>query len=229
MSEINYLSTSPNQMISIGTSLIPFLEHNDANRALMGSNMQRQAVPLIRKEIPLIQTGLERKIAKDSELTITAKKSGIISYSSFKKLIIKEKLNLSSFKITKNNQSINKKIRNKLKTKYSINFIKFKKKSYYLDEHQSSNQNTHINQTAIVNKNEWIKKGQVIADSSSTNYGKLSIGKNTLIGYMAWEGYNFEDAIVISENLIHNNTFESLHIKKYKTFLFNDETGEVRV
>ncbi len=229
ISEINYISIYPNQMISIGTSLIPFLEHNDANRSLMGSNMQRQAVPLINKEVPIVQTGLERRVAKDSELTITAKKSGIISYSSFKKIIIKEKLTNNFNKIMESNKSIYKKIRHKLKTRYKVNFTNYKKKLYKLEGHQSSNQNTHISQTAIVNKNEWVTKGQLIADSSSTNYGKLAIGKNILIGYIGWEGYNFEDAIVISERLIENNIFKSLHIKKYKTFLFSDETGEVRL
>lgn len=231
MSNINYISTSSNQIISIGTSLIPFLEHNDANRALMGSNMQRQAVPLTEKEIPIIQTGLEKNVAKDSELTIIAKNSGIVAYSSFKKIIIKEKLDkdLNRYDKLTENQSVQKKIKAKLKNKNNINFNSYNKKLYSLEEHQSSNQNTHIKQKSIVKRHEWVIKGQVLADSSSTNNGKLALGKNILIGYVGWEGYNFEDAIVISEKLVKNNTFKSLHIKKYKTFLFNDETGEVRI
>jgi DNA-directed RNA polymerase subunit beta len=229
--EINYISTSSNQIISIGTSLIPFLEHNDANRALMGSNMQRQAVPLTEKEIPIIQTGLEKNVAKDSELTIIAKSSGIVSYSSSRKIIIKEKFDVGSNHYDKltENHSVQRKIKSKIKIRNCINFKRYKKKLYYLEEHQSSNQNTHIKQKSIVKNNEWVIKGQVLADSSSTNNGKLALGKNILIGYVGWEGYNFEDAIVISERLVKNNTFKSLHIKKYKTFLFNDETGEVRM
>jgi len=193
--------------------------------------MQRQAVPLTEKEIPVIQTGLEKKVAKDSELTITAKNSGIVTYSSFKKIIIKEKINKNSnlYKELTRNKAMQNKIKSKIKLKNNITFKNYKKKLYYLEEYQSSNQNTHIKQKPIVKKDEWVIKGQVIADSSSTNNGKLSLGKNTLIGYVGWEGYNFEDAIVISERLVQNDTFKSLHIKKYKTFLFNDETGEVRM
>lgn len=223
--KINYISTSTNQMISVGTALIPFLEHDDANRALMGSNMQRQAVPLIRKENAYVQTGLERKIARNSELTKITKTSGIIKYVSSKKIIIYEKLKNLRTRFTKTNKSKIKKLKKKLNKK----FIKYKRKTYYLEKHEQSNQNTEILQKPSIIKKSWVKKGQVIADASGTNKGKLSIGKNLLIGYMTWEGYNFEDAVVISERLIKDEIFTSIHIKKYKTFLIDNETGEVRI
>lgn len=223
--KINYISTSTNQMISVGTALIPFLEHDDANRALMGSNMQRQAVPIIKKENAYVQTGLEKKIARNSELTKITKTSGIIKYVSFKKIIIYEKLKDLRPSFKKTNISKIKKLKKKIKQK----FIKYKRKTYYLEKHEQSNQNTEILQKPSIIKKTWVKKGQVIADASSTNKGKLSIGKNLLIGYMTWEGYNFEDAVVISERLIKDEIFTSIHIKKYKTFLIDNETGEEKI
>lgn len=223
--KMNFISTSTNQMISIGTGLIPFLEHNDANRALMGSNMQRQAVPLVKKENAYIQTGLERKIARSSELTKLTKTSGKIKYVSLKKIIIDEKLNKKEINI----KNVNKSKIKKLKMKLNKSFFLYRRKIYYLEKHKQSNQNTEILQKPLIKKKEWVKKGQIIADASSTNKGNLSLGKNLLIGYMTWEGYNFEDAVVISERLIKDEIFTSQHIKKYKTFLINNETGEVRI
>jgi DNA-directed RNA polymerase subunit beta len=216
----------PNQIISIGTGLIPFLEHNDANRALMGSNMQRQAVPLIRKEKPIVQTGLEKRVAKDSQSTISAKKSGIIKYVSKKKIIIHEIPNA----LTKPTTSITllKKIKNKLKGKKAIKFKSKKKEKHELQQIKKSNQNTIIFQNPTIKENQWIEKGQLIADGTGTNKGKLSLGKNLLIGYIGWEGYNFEDAVVINERLIYEDILTSISIKKFKTFLVNNEIGEVR-
>lgn len=225
--KINFISSSTNQMISIGTGLIPFLEHDDANRALMGSNMQRQALPLQKKEMSLLETGIETQIAKDSQSTIISKDSGITKFTSSKKIIIKKNI-----KILKLNKKINKseiqKIKNFLKKTKSKKIEKYKKKTYFLEIPRKSNQNSYLQQNSIVNKNDWVKKGQIIADGTGTFKGKLSLGKNILIGYIGWEGYNFEDAIVINERLIKENIFTSIHIKKYKTFIMNNQNGEVR-
>nr|AKL79025.1 RNA polymerase beta subunit [Euglena viridis] len=223
---INYISSSRNQMISIGTGLIPFLEHNDANRALMGSNMQRQALPLEKKEMPLIETGIETQIAKDSQSTIVAKQTGRVKYSSSKKIIIQRFEKSCKKKI---NQSIIIKLKNRIKNKYNKDKNIYKKTIYYLENQRKSNQNSYLEQKSIVRKNEWVKKGQIIADGTGTFQGKLSLGKNILIGYIGWEGYNFEDAIVISEKLVKNDIFTSIHIKKYKTFIINNETGEEKL
>lgn len=219
--KINFISVSTNQILSIGTGLIPFIEHNDANRALMGSNMQRQAISLMKKETAIVQTGLEKLVGKNTDKTILAKKSGKIKFSSNKKIKIIEKEN--ERKIYKNNKSIMKKMKKKIKAKFSFDNKKYKIKTYTLQINQKSNQNTDITNTNLVMKNQWVEKGQTIADSKSTLNGKLAIGNNILIGYMSYEGYNFEDAIVINEKIVENDKFTSKHIKKYKTFLSENE------
>ena len=209
-------------MISIATGLIPFIEHDDANRALMGSNMQRQALALKEKEIPLLETGIETQLAKESQTTILAKSSGIIKYISSKKIIVKEEK-------SPYNKSINKSlIEKKKKIKKIRDYRKnTKNRIYFLENARKSNQNTYINQYPIVKVGDWVKKGQIIVDGTGTHQGKLSLGKNILVAYMSWEGYNFEDAIVINKRLRDEDILTSLHIKKYKTFLVNNEEGEV--
>lgn len=223
--KINFISTTPSQIISVGTGLIPFLEHNDANRALMGSNMQRQAVPLIKLEKPIVQTGLEKLVAKESQGNILAKKSGIIKYISSSKIIIYEE-NKIKFK-RKINPTILSKTKKTLKLKKEINKIA-KIKTHFLEEIKKSNQNTVLKNIPIVTKNQWVKKGETLAESTGTHRGKLSLGKNLLIGYMGWEGYNFEDAVVINERIIEQDILSSIHIKRYKTFLISNDMEEVR-
>nr|YP_010700253.1 RNA polymerase subunit beta [Euglena deses]WCH63397.1 RNA polymerase subunit beta [Euglena deses] len=219
---LNFINTSTNQIISIGTGLIPFIEHDDANRALMGSNMQRQALATFKKEKPIIETGIENEIAKSSQSTIKSKKTGIVEFVTNKKLII------SSIPIQiekRNNISLNQKIKKNL-----ITFIqrkKIKKNIYFLENSRKSNQNTYLQQIPNIKKKEYVKKGQIIVDSNSTFNGILSLGKNILIGYIGWEGYNFEDAIIISDRLVEEDIFTSIHIKKYKTFLIKNENEEV--
>lgn len=222
---INFISSSTNQFISIGTGLIPFIEHNDANRALMGSNMQRQALPLEKGETSLIETGIEKLIAKESQSTIIAKESGKVKYSNTKKIIIEKKI----LKIKElYNKSALRKIKNSIREKYQSKIIRAKTNTYFLENSRKSNQNSYLTQKPTVNKNEWVRKGQIIADGAGSLNGKLSLGKNILIGYIGWEGYNFEDAIIINERLVNDDIFTSIHIKKYKTFILSDEKGEVR-
>jgi DNA-directed RNA polymerase subunit beta len=204
-------------MLALGSSLIPFLEHNDANRALMGSNMQRQALCLTKNEKCIVGTGLEQLVAHISDSNLISKNSGIIVYSSTKKIIVHK------IKIICNQ---NKKLFDK-KTKKNINYTKFTKRIYFLKKDKYSNQNTFLYQKNIVSVKSWIKKGQIIGESLGTKQGNLTIGKNILIAYLPWKGYNFEDAIVISEKLVKKNYFTSIHIKKYKIFLIENETGEV--
>jgi DNA-directed RNA polymerase subunit beta len=230
LNEINFINPKVNQIISIGTSLIPFIEHNDANRALMGSNMQRQALPLLYKETPIVGTKLINVVGKNSSFTISAKKSGFVEFTSFKKIIVREEIGKKLNLLLTKNQLLKKKLIKKLK--YVCNNYtqsKYKKRYYYLKEPRRSNQNTLIKQMPIVKKNEWVIKGQTIVDTNSTHNGLFSIGKNIFIGYLCWNGYNFEDAIIINEKIVENNTFTSIHIKKYKTFVINNETEKVRV
>lgn len=183
--DIDLISVSPIQVISIGAALIPFLEHDDANRALMGANMQRQAVPLLYPQKPIVGTGLELQIAADSGLVITAIKAGIVSFVSSNQIIIK------NFEGT---ESI-----------------------YVLNKYQNSNQETYINQKPIVWVGEEIMAGQIISDAAATEGGELALGQNLTIAYMPWEGYNYEDSIVISEKLLYDNLFTSIHIQTYDT------------
>jgi DNA-directed RNA polymerase subunit beta len=185
-SEVDYMDVSPRQIVSVGTAMIPFLENDDANRALMGANMQRQAVPLLKSESPIIGTGIEYKAAKDSGVVAISKDSGIVEKVSSNEIIIKR-------------DSDNKTETHKL--------LKFKR----------SNQGTTINQRPIVVQGERVEKGQVIADGPSTELGEIALGKNLLIAFMTWEGYNFEDAILISEELVVKDTLTSVHIEEYES------------
>ncbi len=182
--EVDFIDVAPNQMTSISASLIPFLEHDDANRALMGTNMQRQSVPVIKTEMPLVMTGMEERVAKDSGTIIVAEEDGFV-----------EKLNGNSIIIKSNNGN---------------------RKEYFLKKFYRSNQGTCINQTPIVDEGQKLTKYTTIADGPNTDQGALSLGRNVLVAYMAWEGYNFEDAIVISEKLVQNDTFTSIHISEHE-------------
>jgi DNA-directed RNA polymerase subunit beta len=222
-----YTYIKVNQITSIGTAIIPFLEHDDANRALMGSNMQKQAMPLNSKETAIVQTGLENMISKESTCINIAKKSGLIKYSSHNKIIIKE-INLNK---TNKILNLNKKMKIK-KNLFKLLSFKYntisKNKTYFLEENRKNNQNIYQKQESIVKKKEWIKKGKTISDNVNTKNSEFCIGKNLLVGYMSLDGYNFEDAIIINERLINENILTSIHIKKYKTFLVDNETGKVR-
>ena len=185
-SEVDYMDVSPRQIVSVGTAMIPFLENDDANRALMGANMQRQAVPLLKAESPIIGTGIEYKAAKDSGVVAIAKDGGVVE------------------KVCSNEIIIRRDSDNKTETH---RLLKFKR----------SNQGTTINQRPIVVQGERVEKGQVIADGPSTELGEIALGKNLLIAFMTWEGYNYEDAILISEKLVVEDTLTSVHIEEYES------------
>lgn len=184
--EVDYMDVSPKQIVSIGTAMIPFLENDDANRALMGANMQRQAVPLIKTEAPIVGTGTEYKAAKDSGVVVIARNSGIVV-----------KLSASEIQIRRDEDGGIDKYR----------LLKFKR----------SNQGTTINQRPIIRKGERVEKGQVIADGPSTDQGEIALGKNLLVAFMTWEGYNFEDAILLSESLVKDDKLTSIHIEEYES------------
>ncbi|MBC7969447.1 MAG: DNA-directed RNA polymerase subunit beta [Verrucomicrobia bacterium] len=182
--EVDYVAVSPVQIISVATSLIPFLEHDDANRALMGSNMQRQAVPLLRPERPLVGTGLEARAARDSGMVIVSRTDGEVTYVSADRLRVR----------SPEGQEI----------------------EYQLQKYQRSNQDTCLNQRPIVFVGDKVVTGQVLADGSATEKGELALGQNILVAYMPWEGYNYEDAILICEKLVSNDTYTSIHIEKFE-------------
>ena len=175
--EIRYMDVSPKQLVSVATSLVPFLENDDANRALMGSNMQRQAVPLLKTDAPLIGTGMEAIVARDSGVTIVAKRDGVVEDVDASRIVIRA--DEDSQKADDPGVDI-----------------------YTLIKYKRSNQNTCINQRPIVYVGEHVKKGEVIADGPATNMGELALGRNVLVGFMPWGGYNFEDSILMSEKLL---------------------------
>ena len=219
-----------NQNLSIGTCLIPFIQHNDANRALMGSNMQKQAVPLQYKEVPIFSTGIEQVVIINSDLNEQSQKSLIIKFSGFKKIISheitfikKKQLIFPSLK----NFLIKRKMKSKIKNLKSIKYSKYKKRIFKLNNNQITNQSNFHHLHYNIKINNWVRRNELLTENSSTKNQKFSIGKNLLIGYLPWYGYNFEDAIVINDRLIKNNFFTSLHVKKYKTFLIKNETGRV--
>lgn len=184
-SKVEYMDVSPKQLVSVATAMIPFLENDDANRALMGSNMQRQAVPLIKPEAPIIATGIEYRAARDSGVCIIAKNPGVV-----------EKVTASEIVV-----------RTESGTKDYYNLLKY----------QRSNQGTCINQRPIVRKGDKVEEGDVIADGPSTDNGEIALGKNVLVGFMTWEGYNYEDAILISEELVRDDVYTSIHIEEYES------------
>lgn len=193
--KVDYMDVSPNQVVSVSAALIPFLEHDDANRALMGSNMQRQAVPLINPEAPFIGTGVEYKAAVDSGAVITAKRSGVVESVAADEIIIRSDASLTNLSDKP------------FRMGYDI---------YRLTKFKRSNNGTCINQRPIVRLGERIEAGQVIADGPATDMGELALGANVLTAFMPWEGYNFEDAIVVSERLVKNDTFTSVHIEEFE-------------
>jgi len=182
--QVDYVQLSPVQVISVATSLIPFLEHDDANRALMGSNMQRQAVPLLRPERPLVGTGLESQVARDSGMVPITKVNGTVSYVDANEIVVKDEHGNEHF--------------------------------HYLQKYQRSNQDTCLNQRPIVKIGDKVISGQVLADGSACEGGEIALGQNVLIAYMPWEGYNYEDAILVSERMVTDDLYTSVHIEKYE-------------
>lgn len=183
--KVDYMDVSPRMMVSVATACIPFLENDDCNRALMGSNMQRQAVPLLKPEAPIVATGIEHRIAYDSGVMVISKEDGVVNRVSADKIEVRDTHGLVH--------------------------------SYPLKKFVRSNQGTCINQRPIVNVGQVVKAGDIIADGPSTSAGELSLGRNILIGFMSWEGYNYEDAILISENLVKEDVFTSIHIEEHET------------
>lgn len=221
----NLTIANSNPITSLGTGLIPFLEHNDANRTLMGANMQRQALPLLKKEKALINTGIETSIIKSSQYTIINKHSGIVKFSNQKKIHVENYL--KNINIAPNKSNLTK-YKNKLKLKTEIKIQSYQKEEYKLKKFKKSNQNNFLEEKNITQKDEWIKKGQIINEANCTHQGKLALGQNLLIGYMSWDGYNFEDAIVINKSIQDRNILTSIHIKREKIFLIKDEKEDVR-
>lgn len=195
--EIGYMDVSPRQMVSVGTSLIPFLEHDDANRALMGANMQRQAVPLLRSESPVVGTGMEGYAAIDAGDVITAEKSGVVT-------------EVSADAVT-------------------VQADDGTYQTYYLRKFDRSNQGTSYNHRVIVDEGDRIEQGEVVADGPATENGELALGKNLLVAFMPWEGHNFEDAIILSQNLVKDDTLSSIHIEEYEVDARDTKLGKEEI
>ncbi|MFN8807887.1 MAG: DNA-directed RNA polymerase subunit beta [Bacteroidota bacterium] len=202
--DIRYMDIAPNQIVSIAASLIPFLEHDDANRALMGSNMQRQAVPLMRPEAPIVGTGLEGRIALDSRALILAEANGVVDFVDAKKIVIK-------YDVSEEQQMV--RFDDEFKT---YNLIKFRR----------TNQDTCINLTPLVKKGDKVLKGQPLCQGYGTANGELALGRNLLVAYMPWQGYNFEDAIVISERVVRDDIYTSIHIEEFELEVRDTKRGE---
>src|SRR5687767_3821038 len=187
--QIQYMDVSPKQIVSVAASLIPFLEHDDANRALMGSNMQRQAVPTLRTETPLVGTGMERAVAVDSGVTVVARRGGVVDSVDASRIVVRV---------------------HDAETSASEAGVDI----YSMTKYTRSNQNTCINQRPLVNAGDVIARGDVLADGPSTNLGELALGQNLLVAFMPWNGYNFEDSILISERVVHDDRFTTIHIEE---------------
>jgi len=202
--DIELMDISPNQLVSVSASLIPFLENDDANRALMGSNMQRQAVPLLTNEAPLVGTGIEGVVAKDSGVTVVAESDGIIADVEASRIVIKHDL----------------KTENPFEKPVSI---------YNLSKFIRSNQNTCFNHRPIVRKGQRVKTGEIIADGPATNKGELALGKNVTVAFMPWGGYNFEDSILVSERLVRDGVYTSVHIEEFEVVARDTKLGKEEI
>jgi len=201
---VDYMDVSPNQLVSVAASLIPFLEHDDANRALMGSNMQRQAVPLLTSSAPLIGTGMEGVVARDSGVTVVARRSGLVEDVDSTRIVIR-----AAEASTEGDGS-------------PVDI-------YKLIKFQRTNQNTSFNQRPIVNLGDWVEKGQIIADGPATFKGELALGKNVMVAFMPWGGYNFEDSILVSERLIKDDVFTSIHIEEFEVMARDTKLGKEEI
>ena len=200
---IEFIDVSPKQLVSVATALIPFLENDDANRALMGSNMMRQAVPLVRSEAPLVGTGMEEIVARDSGASIVAQQTGVVEQVDGARIVVRSEAGSGS-------TSTGVKI---------YNLLKF----------QRSNQNTCVTQSPLVNVGEKVVKGDIIADGPSTDHGELSLGRNVLVAFMPWNGYNFEDSILISERLVEDDVFTSIHIDEFEVMARDTKLGQEEI
>ncbi len=186
--QVQYIDVAPSQMVGVSAGLIPFLEHDDANRALMGSNMQRQAVPLLVTEPPIVATGMEKDVARNSSMVVRARKAGKVTFVDATK-------------------------------------IEIGTDEYPLKKFQGLNERTCLNQKPIVRPGDKVEKGQVLADGAATQNGELSLGRNVLVGFMSFDGYNFEDAIILSEELVKNDTYTSLHIEEFDVEIRETKLG----
>jgi DNA-directed RNA polymerase subunit beta len=207
--QVVYMDVSPAQIVSAAASLIPFLEHDDANRALMGSNMQRQAVPLLKPESPYVGTGMEGKVARDSRAVVLSDVDGIVEKIEADKIVIRKSQ-------TSDNEDIDS----------LLDFNKSDLITYDLIKFQRTNQDTCINQKPIVSVGDVVRKGQVIADGAATDNGELALGRNIVVAFMPWRGYNFEDAIVISERMVRDDIFTSVHIEEFELQVRDTKRGE---
>ena len=204
LEDVHYSDIVPNQILSVAAALIPFVEHDDANRALMGSNMQRQSVPLMKTEAPIVATGMEKVVAKDSKSVLLSPVSGKVVHVDSNKVVIKDS-NFSDDSLLLKDEDL-----------CTVKLIKYSR----------SNQNTCYNQKVLVGVGDKVKKGDVIADGASTQGGELALGKNVLIAFMPWNGYNFEDAIVINERLVHDDIFTSIHVNEIELEVRDTKRGE---
>ena len=201
-SQIDFMDVSPKQLVSVASSLIPFLENDDANRALMGSNMMRQAVPLLKPSAPFIGTGMEASVGKDSGVTIVAKRNGIVDSVDASRIVISAA--------------------NPLQNESAVDI-------YNLKKFQRSNQSTCINQIPLVKKGDVIKSGEIIADGPATSKGELALGKNILVAFMPWQGYNFEDSIIMSERVVTDDIFTSVHIEEHEVCTRDTKLGQEEI
>ncbi len=214
--EVNYMDVAPNQIVSAAAALIPFLEHDDANRALMGSNMQRQAVPLMRPEAPLVGTGYEEKVALDSRSLLVAEGDGTVMHVSADKIVVKYEIDKTSEEALSSFPPSNT---------YTTD-EESEIREYTLTKFLRTNQDTCINQRPLVKTDSKVKKGDVLADGPATHNGELALGRNVLVAFMPWKGYNFEDAIVISERIVAEDVFTSIHIEEFELQVRDTKRGE---
>lgn len=203
-SELSYMDVAPNQIVSVAASMIPFLEHDDANRALMGSNMQRQAVPLLRPDAPIVGTGLEERVALDSRSLVLAEGDGTVEFVDANRIIVRYDVTDEQDLVTFDDNSV----------------------VYELTKFRRTNQDTCINLKPIVKSGQKVKKGQALSEGFATENGELALGRNMKVAFMPWQGYNFEDAIVISENVVRNDIFTSIHIEEFELEVRDTKRGE---